>query len=275
MEALYSALGYGKAEAPEKFKGLDKDIHAYFTAYQNQVSILGSRDALSDQILLCATNYMTEESRGEKLWPENRRGIPVWPIDEQFIIHKICHIFRRKGKAANVGRCNARKRARQAEGTTRNKPRAKSRKRGRRDDNEEDDVGAAKRFWELSETTVKPWNEPPKGPDPRFCSQYIQSLNLKNDVKRVTAFTTEWLKEDGQWPEVADVKLQTFMHNHGFYVHYDYGDDHPLDLINILRKGPEIETLENGLLYVEFQNRIRDRVEFLTHHPLFRAGIQT
>ncbi|KAL5328176.1 hypothetical protein ACEPPN_001672 [Leptodophora sp. 'Broadleaf-Isolate-01'] len=69
----------------------------------------------------------------------------------------------------------------------------------------------------------------------------------------VTAFTIEWLKaENSLWPEVADVKLQTFMHNREFYVHYDYSGGPTLDLIDILRKGSEIETQENGLLYVEF-----------------------
>ncbi|KAG4436420.1 hypothetical protein IFR05_008094, partial [Cadophora sp. M221] len=152
IDVLYSTLGY--------------DIHAYFTAYEEQVGILGSKDTLSNQIVLCATKYLAEESRGQRFWPENRRGILVWPTNEQL----------------------------------------------------------------------------------------------------VTAFTTEWLQADNSpWPEVADVTLQMFMHNCEFYAHCNYDEYPTLDLINILRKGSEIETLENGRLYVVFQNRIRDRVEFLTH----------
>ncbi|KAL5328175.1 hypothetical protein ACEPPN_001671 [Leptodophora sp. 'Broadleaf-Isolate-01'] len=77
MDALYSTLRYRKAEEPAKFKELDKDIHAYFTAYEDQVNILRYKDTLSDQIVLYATNYLTEESRGQRFWPENYRGIPV------------------------------------------------------------------------------------------------------------------------------------------------------------------------------------------------------
>lgn len=55
------------------------------------------------------------------------------------------------------------------------------------------------------------------------------------------------------------------MHKREFYVAYDHGEDVPLDLVNILRKGTEIETMENGLLYTEFRERIHARVEYLTN----------
>lgn len=42
------------------------------------------------------------------------------------------------------------------------------------------------------------------------------------------------------------------------YVAFEYI---PFDLINILRRGTEIETTENGLLYMEFQRRVRARIE--------------
>ena len=82
MDELYSDLGYGKADGIEKFKKLDKDIHSHFTSYEQQVGVLGSRNAISDQIVLCATKYLTE-SRGARFWPKNSRGSPSWPIDEQ------------------------------------------------------------------------------------------------------------------------------------------------------------------------------------------------
>ncbi|KAH9203500.1 hypothetical protein DL95DRAFT_472325 [Leptodontidium sp. 2 PMI_412] len=213
MDALYSTLRYGKAEEPAKFKELDKDIHAYFTAYEDQVNILRYKDTLSDQIVLCATNYLTEESR----------------------VAYFCSI-------TNV-QCPEKSEAKSR--LSENKQRRKSAKRRRRDESDDDDIDSAELLEGLSETTVKPWNEP---------------------LKVVTAFTIEWLKaENSPWLEVADVKLYTFMHNCEFYVYYDYSGGPTLDLIDILRKGSEIETLENGLLYVEFQNRIRDWVEFLTH----------
>ena len=55
------------------------------------------------------------------------------------------------------------------------------------------------------------------------------------------------------------------MHNRNFYVHYEHGEEPPRELINILRKGSELENLENGLLLDKFQRRVRDRVELLTY----------
>ncbi|KAH7381796.1 hypothetical protein BKA64DRAFT_213521 [Cadophora sp. MPI-SDFR-AT-0126] len=54
------------------------------------------------------------------------------------------------------------------------------------------------------------------------------------------------------------------MHNRDFYVQPGSREDPPRELMNILRKGSELETLEDGPLLIEFQNRIRQRAEILT-----------
>lgn len=81
MDELYSSLGYSKAESLGQFKVLDRDIDAYFIAYEKEFHILGVKERLSDKILLCATNYLTEKSRGDQFWPDDGRGAPVWPAD--------------------------------------------------------------------------------------------------------------------------------------------------------------------------------------------------
>ncbi|PVH74063.1 hypothetical protein DL98DRAFT_40739 [Cadophora sp. DSE1049] len=261
-----SQLGYGKVESKQEYKRLLEDLHTHFIAYEKRCNYLGSRETLSDDAVLCATSYLEEESRGETFWPENDHGRPVWPRDQSFITNAIAHIIRRKGISSYIKRHSNPKPKADGEVSARSKRSEKSRKKRRRDESDDEDLGFAENLQSLTQTTVKPWNEPPKNPDPRFCCQYIQTLNPNADVKRLTDFTTEWLTtKNSPWPESADVKLQTFMHNRNFYVHYDCGEDPPRELINILRKGSALETLENGPLSVEFQSRIRDRVELLTH----------
>ncbi|CZS91831.1 uncharacterized protein RAG0_02374 [Rhynchosporium agropyri] len=254
MPELYSTLGYSKILSPERHKLLYADIHAFFTAYERNVSALGSRDLLSDEIKLCASEFLVEESRGELYWgkspPAGNYNGPTWPAEEPLISETVAHILRRKAKSTSVGRSIARSRARRADMASDTESPAKSCKKRQRDEGSTDT--SSKLCYEFGEDS-----------ESQFYLQYIRSLSPKVGAGKVTGFNKSWLKTTNIiWPDLADGKLQTFMHNRKYYAfHYGPGSE----LVNILKKGSDIEILENGLLYDEFKKRIRDRIKFLAH----------
>ncbi|EKD15682.1 hypothetical protein MBM_06310 [Drepanopeziza brunnea f. sp. 'multigermtubi' MB_m1] len=156
---------------------------------------------------------------------------------------------------------------------------AKKRLRYERDDVEEK-IFVEHTFEQLARTTSepmnepRPWREPLQSPNPKVCSDYIRSLNPRDDIRHLADFT----KVDYKWPIAADKRLQTFMHNRELYISSNYGDDPPAEVTRLLTKGTEIEDLEDGLGYDRFQERVRDRVEYLTlelaKSPLFIVEIR-
>ncbi|KAK0112263.1 hypothetical protein ONS96_001512 [Cadophora gregata f. sp. sojae] len=160
---------------------------------------------------------------------------------ERSITDAIAHIFRRKGISSfyHSGRSKPNKR-KDGQASASLERITNAREQRHQDDDDNDDL-------------------------PSIWSQYIQSLNPDVNVKYLTDFTTEWLEtKNSPWPEIADVKLQTFMHNRNFYSHPNHRRQTPRELIIILGKGSEVAKLRNGPLSAEFQSRICDRVEFLT-----------
>ncbi|KAL2065752.1 hypothetical protein VTL71DRAFT_3422 [Oculimacula yallundae] len=257
MDELYTSLGYGKKECPEGFKTLDSELHAHLTAYERKVE-LGSKKKLSDETRRCATQFLTEKSRGVEFWPDNRHGFPIWPAAQLMITDTIGHILRRKARGSNSLRSKARSKAKQIDGIPDTKSHSKPCKKRQRNESCDEGYGTPNTGGIRRNEVM---NEPEETAESRSYTQHIISLNPRADVKKVTDFTMAWLRtESSQWPEMADVKLLTFMHNREFYVSH-YGNRS--DLINILKKGSEIEILDAGVLYDIFRTRIRERIKFL------------
>jgi hypothetical protein len=71
-------------------------------------------------------------------------------------------------------------------------------------------------------------------------------------------------KEGALWPESADLRLQSYMHDEKFYISYYHDVDISEDILGILAGGTELANLEDGTLKSEFKERVRERVAHLT-----------
>ncbi|KAI9050341.1 hypothetical protein LZ554_005507 [Drepanopeziza brunnea f. sp. 'monogermtubi'] len=288
IEDLCSVLGYVKHHPTRDYKHLMVDIDAYFSSYETPGRYLGSRRILTKDAMVCATSYLQKESRAERFWPKNDAGHLTWPLDEHIITEAVGHIMRRKGISAVITRAtsirnkNEREEQTKAGNPSGNSP--KKRLRYERDDVEEN-IFVEHAFEQLARTTSEPMNElrprrePLQSPNPKVCIDYIRSLNPRDDIRHLADFTKVWLESvEYKWPISADKRLQTFMHNRELYINFNYGDDLPAEVIRLLTKGTEIEDLEDGLGYDRFQERVRDRVEYLTFElaksPLFIVEIR-
>jgi hypothetical protein len=70
-------------------------------------------------------------------------------------------------------------------------------------------------------------------------------------------------KEDAPWPESADLRLQSYMHDQNCYIAVDCRVKIDDDIIDILTRGTQLATPQ-GKDRLKFMRRIRERVIHLT-----------